>query len=58
MEMSEYGQYAIEMKHDQGVVTITTTAHSMKGAKQIILTAERAPERAIRKITFTPIPLN
>ncbi|WP_454735393.1 hypothetical protein [Cupriavidus necator] len=49
-------RYAITMKHDRGVVTIQTTASSRDAAVAAVLAAERAPERAIRKIVEFAIP--
>ena len=46
----EMFKFQITMKHDQGEVKITTWASSIQGAVQQVLTAERAPERAIINI--------
>ena len=46
----EMFKFQITMKRDQGHVKITTWASSIQGAVQQVLTAERAPERAIINI--------
>jgi hypothetical protein len=58
MDMSTFGKYTLRLKHDKGFVNISTVAMSEQAAKNTILAAERAPERAIRKITFKPIAIN
>ena len=58
MDMSTFGEYTLKLKHDKGVVNISTVAMSEAAAKRIILNAERAPESAIRKISFKPMAVN
>jgi hypothetical protein len=40
-------QYAVRVKHDNGVITIRTAASSPDAAKEIVMCAERCPERSI-----------
>jgi hypothetical protein len=42
--------YVLTVKHDRGIVHIHTTADSADGARQIVMAAERCPERAIRRV--------
>ncbi len=43
-------KFRITMRHDRGEVTITTCARDIASAINIVLSAERAPERAIINI--------
>lgn len=58
MDMSTFGTYTMKLKHDRGTVKISTVAMSEAAAKRIILNAERAPESAIRGISFKPMTVN
>ncbi len=43
-------KFRITMRHDHGEVAITTFARDIASAINIVLSAERAPERAIINI--------
>jgi hypothetical protein len=44
--------YQLTLKHDNGIINITTVADSRKKAKEKITKTENCPEQAIRKIKF------
>lgn len=52
-----FDAYRITMRHDCGIVHITTHAQDEQAARRIVLIAERAPERSILKVKrLTPKP--
>lgn len=49
-EEFEVKKFLVRVKHDNGIVRITTTASSEDAAKQKIMSAEGCPERAILSV--------
>jgi hypothetical protein len=47
--------YAVRVKHDSGRVTIRTVASSPEQAKEIVMSAERCPERSIISVKEKPL---
>lgn len=51
----ELFRYTFHLKHDDGIVKISTNASNIKAAIHMVLEAEGAPERAIHKIIIQPL---
>lgn len=43
----DWAWYCVRMRHDAGIINIFNFARSADVAKQVVLQAERAPERAV-----------
>lgn len=47
-------KYKVTLKHDKGIVKLTTSAHNEEQAREIIMKHEGCPESAILKIEIQP----
>ena len=47
-------KYKVTLKHDEGIVKLTTSAHNEQQAREIIMKHEGCPESAILKIEIQP----
>jgi hypothetical protein len=48
--------YEFRLRHDKGEILLRTKSENLAAAKEIILTAENAPERAILSWRVVPTP--